>query len=115
MIYKKVCADCGKDFESEYKSAVYCSKNCREMRSIIKDREGYQKRRNTEVEKKCTVCGKIFIKSRTSVAEVCSKECKEKKKNTKTGIDETNRSAREAGLSYGKYVALQYLKDSNKF
>lgn len=73
--------------------------------------------------KKCTICGKEFTNSyRKYCSDKCSKEGQrikalnlfetkrkldEKNGLKKTALRDTARAAREAGMSYGQYVALQ--------
>ena len=60
-------------------------------------------------------CGKAFLGTRTQ--QYCCPDCrvptyipkKRKKKQKKTcTLDEVARQAKELGISYGKYVAMQY-------
>ena len=65
-------------------------------------------------------CNKVFMGTRTQ--QYCCKECREptgyykdkpKKKasltaNTPGSLDEVLKKAKELGMSYGKYVAMQY-------
>lgn len=103
---EKVCAICGKKFIGG-NSAKYCSKECRiEM--------GYRriKERRPKVFT-CEYCGMMFHGDRRN--KYCSVECrrkadggrnvKRKKKKTEMSIDQVAKLAREAGLTYGVYVA----------
>ena len=64
----------------------------------------------------CEGCGKEFAPNGTA-QKFCTKECwqkygavyipkKRRKKNVPSKLAELNQQARDAGLSYGKYVAL---------
>lgn len=78
--------------------------------------------------KKCEQCGQSFPASRRSV-KYCSDECrkrknlenskstyeKKKKEMKKDRISEINALARAEGLTYGQYVAREYLKNKKRF
>ena len=62
---------------------------------------------------KNTDCGKEFMGTRTQ--QYCCPNCriqtyipKEKKEKKACSLDEVANKARELGMSYGKYVAMQY-------
>ena len=63
---------------------------------------------------KNSMCGKVFIGTRTQ--QYCCPGCriptyKPKRKNKKIQkctLDEVARQAKELGISYGKYVTMQY-------
>ena len=66
--------------------------------------------------RKCQICGATFL-SNASVAKYCSQDClkvsmskryrTQKTKRVKNNsLAEINQAARDAGLTYGKYVAL---------
>lgn len=69
--------------------------------------------------KYCEICGRKF-ETKQPQARMCSDECrkiravqwraehKEAGKLRKNKLNEVNRLAREAGMTYGKYVAMQY-------
>ena len=68
--------------------------------------------------KKCKQCGGDFIGA--APAKYCCPECrnkaawiryKEKGTAKKDSLSETCQKAKEAGLSYGQYVAQEYLKE----
>lgn len=74
--------------------------------------------------KKCEICGNEFS-TRYSRQKCCSVTCgnEAKKRNAKENarkkaeqaekkhtLEEINRMARAAGMSYGKYVAMQYIE-----
>ena len=63
-------------------------------------------------------CGREFLGRRTQ--QYCCPECrvptyipKRRKKKQDCTLDEITRRAKEAGMSYGKYVAMQYLNERN--
>lgn len=79
-----------------------------------------------ETIKNCVICGKEFTAKR-STAKYCSAPCREhaanerckrryrgtrRKKNKATGepIWQINEEARNLGLTYGKYKAMQYME-----
>lgn len=78
----KTCPICGKEFLTKIKKTKYCSEECRrekERRRAIKQWE----------EKK-------------------AEQQKKKKEKHIPQLDELNRRAREAGMTYGKYMAEKY-------
>ena len=73
--------------------------------------------------KKCEWCGEIFL-TYSGRAKYCCEECKRApyrgvytKKGQKeepvvmSSLAETNQAAREAGMSYGKYVGMLWLEE----
>lgn len=75
--------------------------------------------------KKCDVCGELFLTYRENV-KYCCDDCRQEgyrrramerdaskkaKKEAMSTLAETNQAARDAGMSYGKYVGLQWLKE----
>lgn len=83
----KTCPICGREFVTERRR--YCSESCsREAR--IED----QKRRNRELNRKPRPAS---VKPRVRPKEESS-------------LQELARKAREAGMTYGQYVALEYAK-----
>lgn len=73
--------------------------------------------------KKCEYCGEIFLTYNARV-KYCCDECKKavyrgvyKKKSKQeepvvmSSLAETNQQARDAGMSYGKYVGMLWLKE----
>lgn len=87
MLHKIKCAVCGGTFVSNRKSAVVCSEVCRRKRRKILNE---QKRELAKLE-----------------------QVNKPKKPRQNSIDIINKKAREAGLSYGKYKALEYMKNNN--
>lgn len=77
--------------------------------------------------KKCKLCGKPFLTANLNT-KYCSPDCKKEarkrmehqrwedekgrrcRKKPST-LSETNRLAREAGMSYGKYIAMKYMEE----
>ncbi len=58
-------------------------------------------------------CGKEFMGTKTQ--QYCCKECRgEKKSHKNTSLVETAIEARKNGMSYGKYVAMQYQERMKK-
>ena len=64
----KVCEVCGKEFEAKRSDAKYCSKKCRQNKSVRAKRGSFSK-------KVCLVCGKEF--NGHNNAEACSNECRD--------------------------------------
>lgn len=73
---------------------------------------------------KCKCCRKGFYAARLNTrycSDACRKEAKsqrdaekyeeEKKSIKKSSLTEVNRMAREAGMSYGKFVAMKYIEE----
>lgn len=87
MLHKIKCTVCGGTFVSNRKSAVVCSEMCRRKRQKILNE---QKRELAKLE-----------------------QASKPKKPRQNSIDIINKKAREAGLSYGKYKALEYIKNNN--
>lgn len=80
MQYTKSCKHCGNEFLTTNKNRIYCSDKCSRKENKKIQREKYKQER----------------------------ELLERKKQN--NLVKTNEAARAAGLSYGKYVALQYAK-----
>ena len=80
MQYTKNCKYCGNEFLTTNKNRIYCSRECSNNEIAKKKREKHKQERE-------------LLES--------------KKQNNLVKINE---AARAAGLSYGKYVALQYAK-----
>lgn len=74
----KVCAICGKGFESRFPNAVYCSPKCR-YEAKRKYREDHKEERKAKIRETmlttCAVCGKEFYKD-DSHKKYCSIECR---------------------------------------
>jgi len=68
---KKVCAVCGKEYETNYSTRYsrFCSNNCKA-----------QWRRDCgldDIEVSCRICGKKFFTNKYAQAKYCSKECRD--------------------------------------
>ena len=126
---KRVCIICGKEFARDGKRLT-CSPKCAREAKRRYSKKYLQEKRGAEELKvvKCPICGKEFKQIRGNQI-VCSSECRkkrtrqlakenkktEKKKRTKTvrkSLIEIEKEAKEAGMSYGKYVALMEKKKS---
>lgn len=79
MTFHKICLFCSKQFESEQPRAAYCSDDCRRFSNEIVCKESKEKRK-------------------------INKELERHKKNV-AAISKINAEAKQAGMSYGKYVA----------
>lgn len=136
----KPCAYCGNPFEVNENDhneirRKYCSDFCRtEAANEIKRERTKTGKRSYNVE--CEICGKIFLTSR-SINKTCGKECyyerqkkikkeqyyrkkeeksnneppKQRKKQKKVEtLTQVQRKAREAGMTYGKYMEMLYIQ-----
>lgn len=79
----KNCKYCGNRFSTHRSNAKYCCERCRYEAKKKMDRESYK-----------------------------SPHIQEQPKNKNANLIEINRRAREAGMSYGKYVAQKYMEES---
>lgn len=125
---KKVCKECGKEFIPEAHNQLFCTKECRIEYNNTK-RRGYPA---GVFEKKCQQCGKLFT-TKKFTKSFCSRRCcgiyynhftqehsdeltatekakKAKYEATSEALVNVALEAREAGMSYGKYVQAQFLK-----
>lgn len=78
----KICAFCGKNFESRVAHAKFCSKLCQGRFFRAKERDEYWEKKVTESPRKivsvvCRYCGKPFRKPETSTRRFCTSECNE--------------------------------------
>lgn len=85
MMHKKTCEICGGIFYSTRKNAATCSVVCREKRRSILCKENHKKK----------------------AAQINAI------KDRQLGIDKINEIARSQGLSYGRYKAIEYMKNNN--
>lgn len=93
---ERVCAVCGKTYMGYSGQSKYCSEECREVAKAACNRRQYEERKKPKPEKEA---------SRTK-AEALAKEAEEaRRKESMTRLAENGRAAREAGLSYGQYMA----------
>lgn len=134
--YKKKCAICGEEFESEKSYALFCSLTCQ----LLAKRRRERLRRDPKAKSyilKCTMCGSLFEThdSRRKYCNKCKKEAeeaegkilhahedmieheeerlleraKQRGAEYKT-LTEKNAEARAKGLSYGQLQALKYIE-----
>lgn len=75
-IYKRVCKECGKEFETSNKRKIFCSHNCR---SNFNTKKSNSRKPKITYKKICIICGKEFVTTRTK-SLCCSKECSYKHK-----------------------------------
>ena len=113
---KVICPVCEKEFIKERNAQKYCSAKCRIIYN--RTRPGHEPRNFI-----CAKCGEEFASHKKK--KYCSKECRlaangrgkgkrtRKKKNI-LSIEQVAVLSREAGLSYGEYVAkyLPYDKEA---
>lgn len=129
----KPCGYCGEPFEVDDKNPnelrrKYCSEFCKCEGANERKRERVKigKRSYNVV---CEICGKVFLTNR-STNKTCSPEChydrqkqlsranylRNKEKARKTAqkrvetLTEVQQKARAAGMTYGKYMEMQYIK-----
>ena len=115
-----VHCQCGKKIEAKHSNKKYCDE-CLKARRVKQVMES-QKRKNKVIKLICPVCKTEFIYSRDHKS-YCSEECREKAKYDKKYISEKITAkkemalsdfsknliaARQAGLSYGKYMASKH-------
>ena len=81
------CEHCGREFLSDRANRKYCSYECKEAVKKAQRRD-YNKKRRKKTDKKTDKC-------RTSLTDI-------------------NRIARETGMSYGQYVAQQYIENMRR-
>ena len=115
------CAICGKEFLARSNRAKYCSVQCSNSLQAEKMRRRYVPAKpSTGI---CPVCGVEFDKRHRSRI-YCSRACQKKNEHMdritydrvpKPIVDRTqevldiDKKAKEAGMSYGKYVAMQQM------
>ena len=78
MVYEKVCAICGKEFETKTANAKYCSAECKKVadkRWKEEHREEQNAKRRGLYLATCPVCGKRFTKT-GNFKTYCSTECR---------------------------------------
>lgn len=110
---KRICEECGQEFEPKAACQKYCCQKCRDI--------NYAKLRQQEKTLICEWCEREFKSLRKK--RFCSTQCrnssnakipeyievpkpKKTKPQKKKTLAEVTRLATEAGLSYGQYVAL---------
>lgn len=114
---KKVCGICGKSFETDY-NEKYCSPYCRSEANRIRSRVSKVKE-----PRKCVICGAEFI-PKFSSQEWCDRGCqktlyKQRErikserpvgvKKSVSNVDAIERTARQNGMTYGKYKAQEMI------
>jgi predicted nucleic acid-binding Zn ribbon protein len=85
----KICAECGKKYESNYPKSKYCSNNCGHIAEMRKQRERYKKRTGKSLtedsfppsapakqERVCPICGNEI--SQKGQSKYCSSSCRYK-------------------------------------
>lgn len=136
---KVTCPVCGKKFVAK-KKRVYCSDDCKKKAVKKRDQERYQQLKGKLSEGKivkCGCCGKKF-NTKNGGSKYCSKDCQlimsrrisaeynrnkreltrafmAHKASTKSdGIDAVVAAAKEAGMTYGQYKAIQFLENQER-
>lgn len=87
----KKCKWCGTEFSPVRSQQLYCDREC-SRQAKVKWQQEYEAKKREEREKKP----------------------KQKPEKKKIGLVEIEREARAAGMSYGKYSAMQELKKERK-
>ena len=82
-MYHKKCAYCKKDFYAKTHQTKYCCMKCKRAAQSQRDKERAE--------------DPSYLKKTDN--------------KPKSNINEINRKAREAGMSYGKYVAMKYIEE----
>ena len=114
------CIICNKKFTPANSRQKTCSQACRKEKQRRLSAKWYRQH-HPLAEKTCGCCGKTFTPQRRNQA-YCTPECRglnrkpevqqskdSKPRGQQSGrIAETNRMAREQGLTYGKLVAKMY-------
>lgn len=111
-----ICKQCGKEFDRGKgignNARKYCSDKCR--RKYWRDSDNREK---YHIPKTCTCawCGIIF--ETNAKRKYCTEDCRlaaygrrKKKESNTLALANINQLAREAGLSYGQYVAKMGLR-----
>lgn len=135
------CEICGKKVIQKYKSK-YCSEECKILGRNKIQREWRRKNSNSDYMvpeiKICQICEKEFTAIGINKKRMiyCSDECRKKGRNKKSNeyhkansssltrknvqrrkpalsIGEISKRAREAGMTYGKYVAMMEAQNGN--
>ncbi|MGP1408638.1 dATP/dGTP diphosphohydrolase domain-containing protein [Selenomonas sp.] len=92
---EEVCAVCGKVFMTASVARKYCSEECREAAKAA-----YNKRQSKECKQKPKE------KAAKTKEELSAKEAEEaRRKESAVHLGELTKTAREAGMSYGQYMA----------
>lgn len=74
-VYKKICARCGREFETARSYAKYCSETCATEARQAKSAEHIRRKRVILEDRPCAHCGKMFT-PRTRTHATCSTECR---------------------------------------
>ena len=123
-IMTRECVTCGNNFETKTKVHITCSEQCR---IVYRRKKKKEKRKGKMQVKKCETCGKTFETTMTR-KKTCSEECsrelhkircrnysptkknERKKEDNAKLISDDARKARELGVSYGMYKAMNWQK-----
>ena len=90
---KKVCKECGKEFETNNIRVTICSDECNKNRKLRTDRERYR-----GIKCICKICNEEFIGDKWKGKKYCSVECRNKKENKRKEIRRRTRL-----ITNGKY------------
>lgn len=108
-IDKARCKNCGKEF-TRIRGKLYCSDECRAM---------WLENNKNKVKCRCEICGADFMSEFKT--KFCSENCAligynlgfkdvRKGRKKKNALSEYALRARECGMSYGKYVGIEYIE-----
>ena len=106
----RICKYCSSEFTPIRSTQVCCCRRCRSRLNLARHQESNGKE---VVKKQCPKCGKTFmtVGSKRKLCPDCDAvKRKEKKLSNNKKIDLISKLARESGMSYGKYVAMQSMK-----
>lgn len=135
---ERACDYCGELFMPRDGRNKYCSEECRyqvkKMQIKLNNKRAYDLLKKEQIKKRCSICKKTFITSRSDVV-TCSPYCqkirtaenrKERERLKKEeearlaalpkpkSIAEINAEARAMGMNYGAYVAYMERKEKEK-
>lgn len=82
MLHEHICVICGGTFYSDRHTAFTCSEQCRRERQIVTNAIKREEKKNS------------------------------RKTKEKDSLSVANEKAREQGISYGRYKALEYMKNN---
>ena len=96
---EKICAVCGRKFAAQTGRSKYCSTECRKEVELKQYRERCMRRSAQKEQKPAEEV------SRTKEPKSAKKAEEARRKESAAHLGELTKTAREAGMSYGKYMA----------
>lgn len=121
-MYLKKCKVCGKEFGTDNQQEQMCSEECKQERKREIARDFAKRNREIEkivesnIEKHCAYCGKVFhspTKRKKYCCNLCMRSAHQEKsavakdrrrEKPAKSLTEIAREAKEHGMSYGSYV-----------